>query len=70
MLGRFLQQSNQNIFDDRNHTLSDHNSTLAQSGPNEEIAWEEFSYALRISGKDEAPGPDKVQYSDIKNLAQ
>ena len=31
---------------------------------------DEFNEALRRSGKDTAPGPDNVRYSDIKNLTE
>ena len=41
---------------------------LAGSGPDDEITEDEFNEALRRSGKDTAPGPDKVRYSDFKNL--
>ena len=50
--------------------LSDLNSTLAESGADDEITEDEFHGTLRRSGKDTAPGPDKVQYSDIKNMTE
>ena len=50
--------------------MHDLNSTLAESGPDDEITEDEFNEALRRSGKDTAPGPDKVRYSDIKNLTE
>ena len=72
LLGRFRQQSNQNNLDEGKHIglLSDLNSTLAESGHDDEITEDEFNQALRRSGKDTAPGPDKVRYSDIKNLIE
>ena len=43
------------------HILSDLNSTLSESGPDDEITEDEFNETLRRSGKDTAPDPDKVQ---------
>ena len=31
---------------------------------------QEFNKFLRRSGKDTAPGPDRIQYCDIKNLTE
>ena len=42
------------------YILSDLNSTLAESGPDNEITEGEFNEALRRSGRDIAPGLDKV----------
>ena len=70
LLGRFIQQNKQNNLEERKHTVSDLNSTLAESDPDNEITEDEFIEALRRSGKDTAPGPDKVRYSDIKNLTE
>ena len=44
LLGRFIQQSNQNK--ERKHILNDLNRTLAQSGPDDELTEEEFNEAL------------------------
>ena len=69
LLGWFIQ-CNQNTLQERKHILSDLNRTLAQSGPNEELAEEEFNKALRRSGKDIATGLDTIPYSDKKNLTE
>ena len=42
----------------------------SQKVPDDEITEDEFSEALRRSGKDTAPSPDTVGYSDIKNLTE
>ena len=43
----------------------------SESGPDDEITEDEFKEALRRNRrKDAAPGPDKVRYSDIKNLTE
>ena len=47
LLGRFIQQSNQNNLDERKHILSDLNSTLSENGPDDEITEEEFNEALK-----------------------
>ena len=44
LLGRFIQQSNQNK--ERKHILNDLNRTLAQSSPDDELTEEEFNEAL------------------------
>ena len=62
LLGRFIQQSNQNNLGEGKHILSDLSSTLSVSGPDDETTEDEFNKALRRSGK--APGTDKVRYSD------
>ena len=51
-------------------TLSDINRTFAQSGPDDELTGEEFNEALRRSGTDTAPGPDRIRYSDILKLTE
>ena len=61
-LGRVVQQSNQNHLEERKHVISDLNRTLAQSSPDDELTREEFNEVLRRSGKDTAPGPDRIQY--------
>ena len=43
LLGRFIQQSNQNK--ERKHILNDLNRTLAQSSPDDELTEEEFNEA-------------------------
>ena len=48
----------------------DLNSTLSESGTDDEATEDEFNKALRRNGKYIAPGPHKVQYSDITNLTQ
>ena len=62
-----MQQSNQNNLDEKKHILSDLNSTLLEGGPDDEITQDEL---LRGSGKDTAPGPEKVRYSHIKNRTE
>ena len=49
--------------------LSDFDSTLAESGPDDEITEDDFKEA-QGSGKDTAPCPDNIRYSDIKNLTE
>ena len=70
LLGRFIPQSNQNRKKKRKHVPTDLNRTVAQSGPDDELTEEEFNEALRRSGKDIEPGPDKIRYSDIKKLTE
>ena len=41
-----------------------------QSDPVDEFTEKELNEALRRSGKDTAPGPDRIQYSDIKNITE
>ena len=70
LLGRFIEQSNQNNLHKRKHILSDLNSTLTESGPDDEITEYEFNESFKRSGKDTTPGPVTVQYSDIMNLTE
>ena len=41
-----------------------------QSGTVDEFTEKELIEALRRSGKDTAPVPDRIQYSDIKNITE
>ena len=56
--------------EERKHVLSDLNRTRAQRGPDDELTEEEFNEALRRSGKDIEPGPDKIRYSDTNKLTE
>ena len=51
----------------KKHILTYLNRTLSESDPDDEITQDEFNEARKRRGKDTAPGPDKVRYSDIKN---
>ena len=66
--GLLIEQPNH--LDKSKHIFSDLHSTLAQTGPNNEITDEGFNEALRKSQKDTVPSLDKVQYSDIENLTE
>ena len=57
---RWCVQISTSSFFETKHILSDLNSTLLQSYPNDEITEEEFNEAFRRSGKDSAPGLGKV----------
>ena len=50
--------------------MSDLNSTLLESGADDETTEDGFNEALRRSEKGAGPGPEKVRYSDIKNLTE
>ena len=52
-------------------TLSDINITLSESCPDDEVTEDKLNRALRRRRRYPlAPGPDKVRYSDIKNLTE
>ena len=67
VLGRFIEQSNQNNSEERKHVLSDLNRSAEHV---HKLTEEEFNETLRRRGKDTAPGPDRIRYSDIKNLTE
>ena len=69
LLQRFVQQSVQNNPDERKAVWKGLDRTLIEAGLNDDVITElEFTEALFGLSKDTAPGPDKVKYSDIKNL--
>ena len=70
LLQRFVQQSNQNNLDERKAVCKELDRTLTEAGSNDDMITElEFTEALSGLSKDTAPGPDRVKYSDIKNLS-
>ena len=70
LLQRFVQQSNQNNLDERKAVWKGLVRTLTEAGSNDDLITElEFTEALSRLSKDTAPGPDRVKYSDIKNLS-
>ena len=70
LLQRFVQQSNQNNLDERKAVWKGLDRTLTEAGSNDDMITElEFTKALSGLSKDTAPGPDRVKYSDIKNLS-
>ena len=70
LLQRFVQQSNQNNLDERKAVWKGLDRTLTEAGSNDDLITElEFTKALSGLSKDTAPGPDRVKFSDIKNLS-
>ena len=70
LLQRFVQQSHQNNLDERKAVWKGLDRTLTEAGSNVDMITElEFTEALSGLSKDTAPGPDRVKYSDIKNLS-
>ena len=70
LLQRFVQQSNQNNLNERKAVWEGLDRTLTEAGSNDDMITElEFTEALSGLSKDTAPGPDRVKYSDIKNLS-
>ena len=70
LLQRFVQQSIQNNLDERKTVWKGLDRTLTEAGSNDDLITElEFTEALSGPSKDTAPGPDRVKYSDIKNLS-
>ena len=70
LLQRFVQQSNQNNLDERKAVWKGLDRTLTAAGSNDDLITEvESIEALSRLSKDTAPGPDKIKYSDIKNLS-
>ena len=70
LLQRFVQQSNQNNLDERTAVWKGLDRTLTEAGSNDDMITElEFIEALSGLSKETAPGPDRVKYSDIKNLS-
>ena len=71
LLQRFVHQSNQNNLDERKTIWKGLDRTIIVAGSNDDQITElEFTEALSRLKKDTAPGPDKVKYSDIKNLSE
>ena len=69
LLQHFIKQSNQNNLDERKAVWKGLDRTLTEAGSNDALITElEFTEALSGLSKDTAPGPDRVKYSDIKNL--
>ena len=70
LLQRFVQQSSQNNLDESKTVLKGLNRAPTEVGSNDDLITElEFTETLSGLSKDTAPGPDKVKYSDIKNLS-
>ena len=70
LLQRFVQQSNQNNLDERKTVWKGLDKTLTEAGSNDHLITElEFTEALSELSKDTAPGPDRIKYSDNKNLS-
>ena len=70
LLQRFVQQSSQNNLDERKAVWEGLDRTLTEAGSNDDMITElGFTKALSGLSKDTAPGPDRVKYSDIKNLS-
>ena len=70
LLQRFVQQSSQNDLDERKAVWKELDRTPTEAGSNDDLITElEFTEALSGLSKDTAPGPDRVKYSDIKNLS-
>ena len=70
LLQHFVQQSSQNNLDERKAVWEGLDRTLTEAGSNDDMITElEFTKALSGLSKDTAPGPDRVKYSDIKNLS-
>ena len=71
LLECFVQQSDQNYLDERKACWKGLDRTLTEAGSNDDLITDlEFTEALSGLSKDTAPGPDKVKYSDIKNLLE
>ena len=69
LLQRFVRQNNQNNLE-RKAVWKGLDRTLTQAVSNAELITElEFTEALSGLSKDTAHGPDRVKYSDIKNLS-
>ena len=69
LLQRFVQQRNQNNLDERKAVWKGLYRTLTEAGSNDDLITElEFTEALPELSKGTAPVPDRVKYSDIKNL--
>ena len=65
LLQRFVQQSNENNLDEWKTVWKGLDRNLTEAGSNDDLITE----ALLGLSKDTTPGPDKVKYSDIKNLS-
>ena len=70
LLDRFIQQSDQKNLEERMRILEELNVTINTLGIDDEVTGEELNHALTKIRKDTAPGPDKVKYSDIKNMSE
>ena len=65
-----LQRNNQNNLDEKKAVWKGLDRTLTEAGSNDDLVTElEFTEALPGLSQDTAPGPDRVKYSDIKNLS-
>ena len=66
LLQCFVQQSNENNLDERKAVWK----VQAQNLDRSRLDFKELKFTEALSGlrKDTAPGPDKLKYSDIKNL--
>ena len=70
LLQRFVQQGNQNNLDERKAVWKGLDRTLTEACSNDDLITElEFTQALSGLSKATGPGPDRVKYSDIKNLS-
>ena len=70
LLKCFVQQSNQNNLDERKAVRKELDRTLTEAGSNDDLITElESTEALSRLSKDTAPGPNRVKYSDIKDLS-
>ena len=70
LLKRFIEQSDQKHPDEKKKYMSKLNLNLTQTGLDDEITVDDLNEAITKSTKDTAPGPDRVRYSDIKNLSE
>ena len=69
LLQRFIQRSDHNSLDERKAVWQVLDRTLTEAGSNDDlIAQLEFTEGLSGPNKDSATGPDKIKYSDVKNL--
>ena len=69
LLQHFVQQSNRNNLDERKTVWKGQDRNLTAAGSNDDLITElELTEALSGLSKDTGPGPNKVKYSDIKNL--
>ena len=71
LLQRFVQHSNQNHLDERKAVRKGLDRKLTEAGSNDDLITElGFTEALSGLSNNTAPGPEKVKYSDIKNLSR
>ena len=70
LLQRFVQQSNQHNLDERKAVWKVLDRAPTEAGSNDDLITElEFTEARSGLSKDTALSPDRVKYSDIKNLS-